>query len=296
VIVILNEASGSSSGSRTALRLAGSLRKAGIEPRVSVVSRGSATTELASQVVREGERTVVAAGGDGTIGAVAEGLAGTDAALGVIPLGTLNHFAKDLGIPVDVDAAIRTIAGGRVVRVDAGEVNGRLFVNNSSIGLYPSIVVKRRRQQKRGLGKWAALAWAVTVAARRFPYIPVRLTAEGRTIAGSTPFVFVGNNEYEVEGLNLGKRLRLDSGRLWFYMAPHRPTRRDAARLLLRALLGRVRQDRDFAAMTAAEIKVESPLSMLAVALDGEVALMRTPLHYRARPGALRVIVPAGKP
>ncbi len=296
MIVILNEASGSSSGSRTALRLVDSLRKAGFEPRVTVVSRGSETTELASRVARQGERTVVAAGGDGTIGAVAEGLAGTDAALGVIPLGTLNHFAKDLGIPVDMDAAVRTLAEGRVVRVDAAEVNGRLFVNNSSLGLYPSIVVKRRRSQKRGLGKWLALAWAVAVVLRRFPFLSVRLTADGRTVAASTPFVFVGNNEYEVEGLNLGKRARLDAGRLWLYMAPHRPTRRGSARLLFRALLGRVRQDKDFLAMTASEIKVESRLSMLAVALDGEVALMRTPLHYRALPGALRVIVPAGEP
>ena len=294
MIVILNETAGASGGSQMTLRLVESLRKAGIDPRVSVVSRGSQTTELAARVVAEGERTVVAAGGDGTIGAVAEGIAGTEAALGVIPLGTLNHFAKDLGIPVDMDAAVRTIAAGHAIRVDAGEVNGRIFVNNSSIGLYPSVVVKRRRHQKRGVGKWVALAWAALAVLRRFPFLSVKLTADGRTVAGSTPFVFIGNNEYEVEGLNLGRRRWLDSGRLWLYMAPHRPTRRAAARLLLRALMGRVRQDRDFFATTASEIQVETRLSMLAVALDGEVALMRTPLHYRTRPGALRVIVPEG--
>jgi diacylglycerol kinase family enzyme len=295
VIVILNAASGASAGGHMALRVADSLRKAGIEPRVSVVSQGSATTELAARVVREGERTVVAAGGDGTIRAVAEGVAATEAALGVIPLGTLNHFAKDLGIPVEIDAATRTLAAGRLVAVDAGEVNGRVFINNSSLGLYPSIVVRRRRRQKHGVGKWAALALAVAGAVRRFPFLNVRVIAQGRTAAASTPFVFIGNNEYEVEGLNLGTRARLDAGRLWLYVAPHRPTRRGAARLLLRALLGRVRQDKDFFALTAPEIRVETPLSMLAVALDGEVVLMRTPLDYRARPGALRVIVPAGE-
>jgi diacylglycerol kinase family enzyme len=242
---------------------------------------------------REGERAVVAAGGDGTIRAVAAGLAGTDSALGVIPLGTLNHFAKDLEIPVEMEAAVRNLAEGRVATVDAGEVNGRIFVNNSSLGLYPSIVVKRQRRQKHGIGKWAALAWAVASVVRRFPTLNLRLNADGRVAAASTPFVFIGNNEYDVEGLNLGNRERLDSGRLWLYMAPHKPTRRGAARLLLRALVGRVRQDKDFFAMMASEITVETPLSMLAVALDGEVVLMRTPLNYRARPGALRVIVPA---
>lgn len=293
MIVIANVASGSSTGARTVLRIAESLRKAGIEPRVSVVSQGSETTELAARVVREGERAVVAAGGDGTIRAVAEGVAGTEAALGVIPLGTLNHFAKDLGIPVEMDAAARTLAGGRVVSVDTGEVNGRVFVNNSSLGLYPSVVVKRRRRQKYGVGRWLALAWAVASVVRRFPFLNLRLNADGRIAAASTPFVFIGNNEYEVEGLNLGNRPRLDGGRLWLYMAPHRPTRLGAARLLLRALMGRVRQDKDFFAMTASEILVETPLSMLAVALDGEVVLMRTPLNYRTRPGRLRVIVPA---
>jgi YegS/Rv2252/BmrU family lipid kinase len=285
MIVILNETSGASGGARKVTRVVKSLRKAGISPRVTVVSRGSRTTELAARVVSEGERTVVAAGGDGTIGAVAEGIAGTDAALGVIPLGTFNHFAKDLGIPVDMDAAVHTIAEGYAIEVDAGEVNGRIFINNSSIGLYPSIVVRRR---KRRSGKWMALAWAVAAVPRRLPSFNLTLTADGRTVAGSTPLVFVGNNEYEVEGLGLGRRRRLDSGRLCLYMAPQHP-----ARLLLRALAGRARQDTDFFAMAASEIRIEARLSMLAVALDGEVALMRTPLHYRARPGALRVIVPA---
>lgn len=294
MIVILNEVSGGGNGSRVALRLVDALRNAGLEPRVTVVSQGSATTELAARLAGEGEQTVVAAGGDGTIRAVAEGVAGTDAALGVIPLGTFNHFAKDLGIPIDMGAAARTVAAGRVIPVDAGEVNGRVFVNNSSIGLYPSIVVKHRERQRRGTGKWPALAWATASALRRCPYFNLRLTAEGKTVAGSTPFLLVGNNEYEVEGLRLGRRTRLDTGRLWFYMAPHRPSRRAAARLLLRALFGRLRQDRDFFAMSAAECRVETQLSMVTVALDGEVTLMRTPLDYRARPGALRVIVPAG--
>jgi diacylglycerol kinase family enzyme len=143
------------------------------------------------------------------------------------------------------------------------------------------------------VGKWVALAWAVASVVRRFPFLKVRLNADGHIAAASTPFVFIGNNEYEVEGLSLGSRSRLDSGKLWLYMAPHRPTRLGAACLLLRALMGRVRQDKDFFATTATEVRVETPLSMLAVALDGEVVLMRTPLDYRTRPGRLRVIVPA---
>src|SRR5476649_731552 len=113
----------------------------------------------AKRALARGVDAVVAGGGDGTINAVASVLAGSSVALGVLPLGTLNHFAKDLNIPLDLDQAIATIARGTTAQVDVGDVNGRIFVNNSSLGLYPHIVRARDQQQRRlGRGKWTRLA------------------------------------------------------------------------------------------------------------------------------------------
>src|SRR5207244_13653059 len=109
---------------------------------------------LARRAADAGHRIVVAAGGDGTVSTVAGALAGTRSALGVVPMGTLNHFARDLKVPIDVAEAAKAIVQGRETRVDIGEVNGRVFVNNSSIGLYPSFLMHRRHQERLGRGRW----------------------------------------------------------------------------------------------------------------------------------------------
>jgi diacylglycerol kinase family enzyme len=266
----------------------------GVEARVELAREGVQVVELARRALQNGARAVVAGGGDGTVSAVASALAGTDRPLGVLPLGTLNHFAKDLGIPLALEEATRNICEGRAVSVDVGEVNGQVFINNSSLGLYPRIVRRREKLQERsGSGKWSAFLRAGVVVLRRYPFLDVRLSADGEEIARRTPFVFVGNNEYEVEGTNIGARERLDAGRLSLYVA-HRTGRLGLLRLALRALFGGLRQAKDFDALRAQEIWVETRRpKRLPVATDGEVNVMTTPLYYRVRPGALRVIVPA---
>lgn len=238
---------------------------------------------------------VVAAGGDGTVNAVAAELVGTGRTLGVLPLGTLNHFAKDLGLPLDLEEAVQTVAHGRVAKVDVGEVNGRVFVNNSGLGIYPQVVAGREaEQERRGTGKWAAFARATLHAFRRYPFLSLRVHLEGEERLLKTAFVFVGNNEYEVTGMNLGKRACLNSGRLGFYVA-NRTGRFGLLRLAFRALVGRLNQARDFEAFCIDEARIESKKHSLLVSTDGEVTRMALPLHYRIRPGALRVLVPAEK-
>ena len=235
----------------------------------------------------------MAGGGDGTLSAIASQLAGTGIALGVLPLGTFNHFAKDLNIPLNLDEAVRVIAAGHSTAVDVGEVNGRIFLNNSGLGLYPDIVRHRDRQQRTlGRSKWHAMAWAAWSLLRRYPFVQVRLVIDGEARCWRTPFVFVGNNEYTMEGLRIGGRERLDAGRLCLYIA-HRPGRLGLLRLALHALFGRLRQASDFDALSATELVIETRRKRLYVATDGEVWPMTTPLRYRVRPGALRVIVPA---
>jgi diacylglycerol kinase family enzyme len=251
---------------------------------------------LAQRIAAERPRAIVAAGGDGTINAVASAIAGTGITLGVLPLGTLNHFAKDIGIPLDVEVAAATIAAGHTTEVDVGEVNGQVFINNSSLGLYPQIVRHRETQQRRlGRGKWPALAWATLMAVHRSAFMTVRLKLDDVESVYRTTFVFIGNNEYVMEGFSIGSRERIDSGRLSLYVS-HRRGRLGLILLGLRALFHRLKQANDFDALTAQSIVVETRRRALHVATDGEVLTMTTPLEYRIRPRALRVFVPAPEP
>jgi diacylglycerol kinase family enzyme len=238
----------------------------------------------------------VAGGGDGTINAVASVIAGSNIPLGVLPLGTLNHFAKDLGVPLELDAAIDCIVHGEHTAVDIGEVNDRVFINNSSLGIYPYIVRDREMQQRRfGRGKWLAFARAMLAALRHYSLLHVCMKLDSNDdkdmLDRRTPFVFIGNNEYLTEGFGIGTRSRLDAGQLSIYVA-QRTGRLGLFRLALRALFGRLRQAKDFHALSTTELTVITRRSRLRVATDGEVTVMETPLHYRIRPGALRVIVP----
>jgi diacylglycerol kinase family enzyme len=197
-------------------------------------------------------------------------------------------------LPLELDAAVTRIAGGATCRIDVGEVNGRVFINNSSLGLYPDIVRERERQQRRlGRGKWLALAWASFGALRRFPFLSVRLSADGEARLRRTPFVFIGNNVYAMEGFAMGGRERLDAGCLSLYVT-QRAGRWRLLLLALRALFGKLEQARDFDALRAAEIEVESRQRRLRVATDGEITLMTPPLRYRSRPASLLVV--AGVP
>lgn len=265
--------------------LVGLFREAGAEARVH------ASLDM-KEVLRERPRVVVAAGGDGTVNAVASALAGTDIALGVLPAGTLNHFARDIGMPADLAAAARAIVAGKRRAVDVGEVNGRVFVNNSSVGLYPAMVHRRDKLQRRlGRGKWHAMLWAMHTVLRSHPFLDLQIEVDGVQHRRRTPLVFVGNNEYSMEGFYVGLRERLDCGVLSLYIT-HHGSRLGLVLLALRALLGRLQQAKEFEAARVTRLRIESRHTRLLVATDGEVAAIDLPLEYRVRPGALRVIVP----
>lgn len=293
VTVIVNSTAGTGCPPDWTERLKEKFGAAGLAADLRLVRHGADILSTVKAAVAGGAGIVVAGGGDGTVSAVATGLVDTGVALGVLPMGTLNHFAKDLGIPLEEDAAIAVIAGGRRLDVDAGEVNGRIFINNSGLGLYPDIVRDREQRQRRlGHGKWRALLAASIDAARRYPVLKVHVDVDGQTLVRRTPFVFVGNNEYTMEGFEIGARAALDRGNLSLYLT-QRMGRFGLLRLAVLALFKRLDQARDFDVLTAREFTVRTGHKQLRVATDGEVTRMETPLHYRVRPGALRVIVPA---
>lgn len=294
--VIVNAAAGKGCGPQDIEILRAAFHAAGAETTIFPARNGVEMLAIAERIVRDGHPVVVAGGGDGTVSSVASMVAGSNTALGILPLGTLNHFARDAGIPLALDAAVRTIVADHRVRVDVGEVNGRTFINNSSLGLYPKMVVMREERRKRfGWSKWRALAWAALALMRRHSMLDVRLCLGELVQHRRTPLVFVGNNEYTIEGFELGRRERLDSGKLAIYLIT-RHGRRSLLALALRALVGTLRKARYVEALTAQTVGIATRRHKLLVATDGEVTVMHSPLDYRIRPGALQVIVPASQP
>jgi diacylglycerol kinase family enzyme len=294
MVIILNARAGSVLGKHADLqsKIAALFGVAGINPKIIAADGTKDLTALARDAVTGNEDTIVAAGGDGTVSSVAAVLAGSERTFGVLPLGTLNHFAKDLHIPLDLSGAVRTIIDRHVTAVDVGEVNGRVFVNNSSLGIYPHIVHRRVVEQVRlKLGKWSAFAWATMHAFRQFPFLDLSIEVEGKKLERKTAFLFVGNNKYEITGFRIGARRRLDTGKLGLYLT-HRAGRWGLIRLALRALLARLNQEKDFEEYLVPEAFIDARRKVVLVAADGEVKWMESPLHYRSRPGALRVIVP----
>jgi YegS/Rv2252/BmrU family lipid kinase len=294
--VILNTGAGTAeSADREALRTAFARRN--LVAEVHALAPGQDLDAVLDAAFAGHPCCVVAAGGDGTVNAVAARLLDhPHACLGVLPLGTLNHFARDLGIPLDLDAAVRVIADDHAVAVDVGEVNDRVFLNNASIGLYADIVVQRERTRRLlGLGKWPALARATWAALRDPASFDVAVSADGNAQHRRTPFLFVGNNDYTLSGPALGQRERLDEGALSVYVL--RPKNRWGLLWLgLRALVGAVSGERDLTAQRANELIVAAAPGRVPVARDGEVADFATPLRFRVRPRALRVRVPRGEP
>src|SRR3954471_21081525 len=211
MLVVVNAGSGTLSRAGERERLGRLLHEAGLRPTIVEVTEGG---KIGAAVDGDASDVVVAAGGDGTINAVAARLLGSERTLGVIPGGTLNHFAKDLGIPQDFEGAVAVLRAGVTRRVDVAELNGRPFLNNSSLGMYPQIVREREKIQRHGFRKWTAFAAAVARVLMQWPVLRVRLEVDGRVWNRRTPFVFVGNNQYVLEGLRMGSRERLDGGEL----------------------------------------------------------------------------------
>jgi diacylglycerol kinase family enzyme len=224
---------------------------------------------------------------------VANQLVGTDVALGVLPFGTLNHFAKDLGIPLDPREAVEVVCRGAIKRVDVGEVNGRYFINNSSLGVYPDAVRIRERWRPL-LGKWPALAIGAFTVLRRFPVLKLSLDIDGRRLRRRVPLLFVGNNAYSVEWPNIGERERLDEGCLNLWLV-REPSRLALLRSAFKLLLGRLHLAQEIEASRVESLTVNSRRRRrrrVRVAVDGEVIRLRPPLRYQIRPQSLNVCVP----
>jgi diacylglycerol kinase family enzyme len=294
VLAVLNVRSGWADGSGCQAQLARRFKAGGVPLRVEQIRAGMDITEVVKSAVAEGVTAVIAGGGDGTLNAVAQGLHNSSVPMAILPIGTLNHLARDLRVPLDVNQAIDALEHSRPVTIDLGEVNGRVFLNNSIIGLYPAYRFARERGERRGFAKWRAIASAIYHVIRRRPILHVRLSVGGKELRRDTPYILVANNEHLMEGYRLGDRERIDQGQLWVYVM--KPLSRwGMIGLALRILTGRFHKRDDFEVFPAESLRVASKRRRIGVALDGDVVKMRMPLEYRSLPGALQVLAPAAK-
>ena len=290
--IIINASAGTQDKPEISQHLAESFAAHGFEVRIRVAANGGEIAGLARQARLDESRIVVVAGGDGTINAVASALVGTDKVLGVIPRGTFNYFARNLKIPLDLEGAVRTIVEGHVVAINVGEVNSRPFLNNSSVGIYPSILKQREKSYRRyGRSRLAGYLSAALTILRRSHFLRVRLSADDKEMACRTPLIFVGNNDYQLEYFNLGGSECLKAGELSLLII-RAVGRLEMFWLALRTLCGFLQSAKDLRVICAEDVWVETHRDHLQVAIDGEVVLLETPLHFRVLPRALRVIVP----
>src|SRR5215210_305323 len=293
IAVIVNRGAGSVvSGELSAEKLRQMFLEGGTEADVHVIP-GEEICDTARAAVAGGAEAVVAGGGDGTIRAVASVLAGGPVPLGILPLGTLNHFAGDLKIPTDLEAAIRLIPTGEVKALDIGEVNGEIFLNNSSLGFYPPIVQARDQEMRRSRhGKWVSMAIATFKLLPKLSSLHVRISSGDWQVERKTEVVFVGNCEYEMSAFSHGAPNRLESGNLYLYLARSR-SRLGLIGLALAGLVRDIKETRSVEDWRLPEFKIEvRKKRSIPVAFDGEVTLMKSPLLYRTRPHDLKVILP----
>ncbi len=240
---------------------------------------------------QQGVDAIIIAGGDGTVNCAAQVAVESDIVLGVLPMGTFNHFAKDLGMTADLAAAVKFLSDAQVTSIDVGEVNGKIFVNNASIGVYPKMVGERDDiRARRGWGKIRAAPVAVVRTLRRLPVSRLRLTVDDAAPAViATPFLFVGNGLFDEHGERVGQRTSLTDHRLGVYViATTSPWR-----LIVNAMRARVggvdaapRMDR----RVGETVVVDADRPALELALDGEPTELVVPLVFRSRVGALRVL------
>lgn len=260
---------------------------------VRETDKGEHLIDLAQQAVEDGFDVVVALGGDGTQAAVAGALAGKDIIMGVLPGGTFNYFARDLGVGETLDEALATLLDCRIRTVDVGQVENLVFLNNVSFGAYPHILKTREGIYKRWGRSRLAAYWSVLVALWRLRH-PLHLTANvgGRSQSYTTALVFVARSAYQLDSFGLDGSDAIRQGNFAVLVAKARrplPLLRSAFRLAF----GFSAKDSDFDLIITDALTIETTRRSQLVAHDGEKTRMVSPFHLKVRHDALRVLVPA---
>jgi diacylglycerol kinase family enzyme len=287
--MFLNPSSGVKLTSQESEALRSAARAAGAE--IIELSKDVNVSETIRRQLREGRRLFIAAGGDGTVNAVVQSLINTEAVLAVIPIGTYNHFARDLSIPLDWREALEVAMKGDSRQIDAARVNNHFYVNNVSLGLYPELV-KHREARGRDYPRWKARIYALYVTLRKYPHVTFTVETEHHNEVIRTHVFMVSNNTYDLSRMGIeAPRNTMSEGRLSVYWLSHAP-RLVLMKLAAHFLAGRVKTMPGFRSFRTRGMKVQSRHRTLHVGIDGEVHTLATPLSITIVPQSLVVRVP----
>lgn len=293
--VVVNRGGGAASRAGDTLvdQIESAFKAAGLSADVHVVD-GNALTDTIERLAITHDAIAIG-GGDGTQGCAAAILARAGTAHAILPLGTRNNLARQLGIPLDLEGSVQVIAAGHTRAIDLSEVNGQSFVNNASIGIYPKLVKFREAGRRRGLPKWLANVPAAVRVLRNLGHRRYRLVLDNAAQPVVTPLLFIGNNVYSLDSGKVGSRDAMDDGKMSVF-AVAKNTRWGLIGFAIRTLRGKSDPARDFAAIGTCETLTVSTKRRrrISVALDGEVHKMVTPLNFTIRLGVLSVFVPEG--
>jgi len=269
------------------------LRSAAADAGVEVIdlTKGVNVAEMIRERLRADRRLFIAAGGDGTVNSVVQPLVHSEAALAVIPVGTYNHFARDLGIPLDWPSALDVALNGQLHQIDTARANDRFFVNNMSLGLYPELVA-RREERGREYPRWKARLYAVYMTMRKYPHVSFTVETEHHQEVIRTHVFMVSNNSYDLSRIGIeAPRSMMTEGRMTVYWLPHLP-RVALMRFAAHYLAGRVTTTPGFRMFRTARMKVQTRHAYLQVGIDGELHRLAMPLTVTSVPTSLLVKVP----
>jgi diacylglycerol kinase family enzyme len=296
VTIILNLGSGHGDATKVESEIRAGFTAAGRAHRIVVAQSAAEVEQQARLAVQAGKaqpQIVVAAGGDGTINLVASVVLASGLPFGVIPLGTFNYFARDLGIPLDPREAATAIAQGHIRRVHVAHVNGHLFLNNASFGLYRHLLEERERYKQR-FGRYKVVAVAAALAALwRFRQVyTLHMELDGKPVTIRTPLLFLGLNSLQLEKLDLAIARCTENGLL--AVIALQPTGRwHMLGLALRGAFGGLHDSPDLRCFGAARVEVsQAGRRRTRVAVDGESFDCDLPLRFEVQRDALQVVVP----
>ncbi|MEO6872863.1 MAG: diacylglycerol kinase family protein [Chthoniobacterales bacterium] len=294
--VILNAKSGSHEAGETREVIEKVLREAGRSFHVSTAT-GQTLRDLAESKAAGDCEILVAGGGDGTICCVAEAALKHGKTLGVIPLGTFNYFAKNLGIPLEPEKAAKVIVEGETVRASVLDLNGRLILNNASIGIHPAVLLKRRQVYRRwGRNQISAYLSVALTAFQPPPRLRVRVATKDGEVVRETPLVMVCSNAFQMEAFALAGKECLDQGKFALYIA-RMGGRLTISRLGLRALLRRLRPGVHYEVICTSDVTIETLRHRrFRAAVDGDLERLESPLCFSISDAALCVIAPREQP
>lgn len=299
ICLLFNVRSGSREAEADRAAIVRMLAQAARPHRIFDVPRPAALATIANEAAtraRECGGILAVAGGDGTINAAAQAALALDVPLGVLPRGTFNYFSRAHRIPLDTEAAVANLLGGETQPVHVGLVNGRVFLVNASIGLYPELLHDREIYKREyGRNRFVALCAAVVTLMKPHGRLTLTYEHEGHARRVRTPTLFVGNNALQLAQIGLPEAQDVEDGQLAAIIV-RTPARPALLRLLLMGAAGTMADCREVERFAFRELTVHPRLPRLQrdieVATDGEVARLATPLVFRVSPQKLRLIAP----